>query len=212
MAIVLSVVSVIVASAAAIANWWEASATVGLLKTEIAKNNYENARIAIEEWQELVVFSIIEKGFRENKFQSGLGFDAIKSEYLDEAKTVKEVELGEDDIQPTTLRRILLRLIRNQVVFKTDADGYVVNRSELLDGFGRLNQTRRASYDIVYILATESGKFNDQKLQTRIIEKFQLTPQEYRYLVNQMIANGYVVRDSAGFLHSASTQPSSASD
>lgn len=205
--LVLSIVSIVVASLAAIANWWEASATVGLFKAELAKTNLQTERARTEEWQKLVVYSIVEKGFTANKYESGVSFDQIKSEFLDEAETVIEIELPKEDIQPTALKKVLMCLIRDRMVYQTHDGKYAVNRSELLPGFGRLMQQERAGYDILFVLATESGKYDDQKLQTRIIDKFQLTPQEYRYLITELMKDGYVVRDEDGLLYAASKPP-----
>lgn len=153
------------------------------------------------------MFSIIEKGFAANNYEFGVSFDDIKAAYLDEAKMVKEVELGKDDIQTMALRQILLGLLRDQMVYQTDERKYGVQASELLPGFGRFNAMERAGYDILFLLSTQSGIFDDQKLQTRMIDKFQLTPQEYRFLITQLIKEGYVVRDDNGYFYSASTPP-----
>lgn len=206
-AIGVSILALIVSGFTFVANWWEAYGTNTQVRISLAESYRRAERRAIEDWQALVVFSIIEKGFAENNYESGVSFDAIKGQYLDEAKTVKVVVLDEDDIQPWTLKKVLMSLIRDGMVYQTGDGKYVVSRSELLPGFGRFGRQERAGYEILYILATESGKYDDQKLQVRIIDKFQLTPREYRYLITEMISAKYVVRGEDGILYSASKPP-----
>ena len=124
---IIAVLGLVIAIVAATANWWEATGTVGLLEAELAKTNSEAERIKKEKWQQLVVFSIIEEGFAAKNYESGVSTENIQAAYLDEARMVKEVELGQDDIQPMALKQILLSLLRDQLVYQTDEGEYGVS-------------------------------------------------------------------------------------
>jgi len=205
--ILLSCLALIVAIFAMVAGWWGAYGTVAQFKSTLAETNHQAERIVIEDWQMWVVFSIVDKEFSKNSGDTGVGFDEIKSRYLEEAKTITDVPIGQEDIQDAALSRILMRLTRDQLIYKTHDDGYATNRAEILPGFGRFNRQEKAGYHILFALATERRKYDDEKLQTEVIDKFQLTPHEYRFLITLMIKDGYVVRDSDGTLYCSSKVP-----
>lgn len=192
----LSLLASLAAVAGAWGQWWYAGSA---LATEIESMNKQEANLKKEDWQRLIVYSIIEKKFTEQSNEyTGVPFDTIRSEYLAEAASVTEIDMGKNDIQPQVLRKIIFDLMQSGLVYMTYDKKYAVDLSELLPGFGRTMIKQKAGYYIISLLAQKGTKYNEIQLHSIVRAKFNLAPDEITLLIVQLKVQGVLRQDSEG--------------
>jgi hypothetical protein len=203
-----SLLALIVAGYAAIQEKRQADVALESLITELQRSADERKRFQTNEWQEGIVYRIIDKEFgKQGVAFTGATFDEIKTKYLDEAK-IADLDLTKGELKDTTLEGILYRLIKQGAIFQTHDGKYTTNRSELLSGFGRSMPKERAALHILTTLAgIEKGKHTLESLQPIIIKEFMLTPDEYLFVITHLITDGWVIPGDDGKLYCASVPP-----
>jgi len=118
----------------------------------------------IRDWQQVVVFSIIEKAGN-----AGISFDMIKTSYIQEAQIAKDVDIPKDSIQEGALRLVLMNLLSNQLVFATPEGRYVKWLT-----IPKMRLEKRTLYDsvqdkIVETVLKKPGKYSPEELHTQVL-------------------------------------------
>jgi hypothetical protein len=184
----------------------QAAVAITALNEELRREQEDKRSAELRDWQAFVVFSIIDKGFEEQKFASGLTFDEIRARYVQEAGTITSIEISKRELQPDALQRILFGLLTNQRIYKTHDGRFASQRSELLPGFGRQSPMEAASFEILSLVSAESGKHTKDSLQGGLADKYHLTTTEYRYVIANLISLGFVESDGDGKLYPVVTK------
>jgi hypothetical protein len=197
---VLPLLAVVIAGAAALfsglnalADWRSADAAINQLNATIQSHLKEEGRKKVQEWQEVMVFSIIEQGTK--NADKGISFEEIKNKYLVEATAVEDVDLKKEELRPLTLKRILIDLMMIGVVYQTLDDNYVVQRAWINPRPERSFLEERAKYAILHLLSTDGGRLTVPELGQVITDKLKITNEEFNALVSQLIAGNALIID-----------------
>jgi hypothetical protein len=73
----------------------------------------------IRDWQRVVIYSLIEEGLVTS-------FDDLKAKYLQKAQQLLSISVPKKEIQDDALRRILLDLQRDNLVYRRDDSKYQI--------------------------------------------------------------------------------------
>jgi hypothetical protein len=163
----------------------------------------------IRNWQEVVVFSIImESGV------NGLKFEEIRSRYREEALAIKDLDLPREEIQESSLNRVLLNLMSKRIIAYTRSGKYKIafmpEPDELRgtpEEMALHARIEKAADDAIATVKVENCRYTpDQLGQILQRENPELTLREANGLLTQMIADGMFHIDEQGRLCSI-TEP-----
>ena len=205
--LIIALAALVVGTYAAIQERRQADIAAQQLKNDFEKLSQEAKEQEVRRWQASTIYSIIDKGLR-GKFEKGMTFDEVSDHYFTEASKESSVKLPKGRIADKELERILFDMIGDGLVYKMHDGRYMINRAEMLSGFGRSNSLNDASMFVLSVLAgVDKGKHTDETLQAEVVQRFQLTPQEYRFVITNLISGAWVVRKEDGKLYCASSLP-----
>lgn len=160
-------------------------------------------RSKIVEWQKVVVYGMIRDGVDE--------FDGIRMSYLIAAQQYGE-DLPKQEIQDSTLNKILLDLMSSNVIARSDDGRYlpVVSRTEddmdvmkkaAMSQFMRQQNESKVLSSVYDLLERDSGNFNMDSLYRKTNAQEHGFPfDNFHILVRSMIDRGSVVAASNGAL------------
>jgi hypothetical protein len=186
--VMVSIVSVLIAIGAMAASWYNVSNTV-------SKELAEKRKGAMLDWQRVVVYKIIEAGTKDkDKDNDGsMSFETIRQQYVTEAAAADGISLPKGELQPWSLRRILLDLIMTQAVYQSHDDKYCIQRSYTNPRAGRTFLEEQANYTILNLLSREGGKHDFLELGQIVTDKLKITNEEYNSIMNQLMASNLVL-------------------
>lgn len=149
----------------------------------------EERQTKVLAWQKIIVFKIIEKGYYESKQKGGWNFDVIKGKYVTEAATVQGIDLKKEELSDLALKRIILDLMANQLIFQTVDEHFIINAALMNPRFDRTYSIEEVKYEIMNLITTEGGKYTVEAVGQKIHQKLAGTkPEEYNYVINNLIA------------------------
>lgn len=189
---------------------------VGAIVSLRTLNNTEARNVESElerrklDWQRVIVYDIIQQG-TSKKVSVPLTFSQIRSKYLEEARTAKDVRVTEEDIQPLTLKQILLDLLSLNLIYEVRPEEseprYSTRQVVLTPHLERAIAVTPAKYEVLEILTAEGGKHTSTELAVKIADKFKLSISEARSAIVDLIVLGAVGLDKNGKLWSADKPP-----
>jgi hypothetical protein len=195
----ISVGSLLITFAVAIATWWGTIAAVN----KIAVEEREKEELA---WQTTIVFKIIDEGSKDNP--AGIAFGDINSKYVSESISAEGIRLEKKKLQPTELRRILMGLLGDKLVYQTAEDRYIVLRSLVVQGGDLLvYEVNRATGEILQVLASEAGRYSEKELEPIVREKAKVSSAAYLIAVEQQVGGKGVQPDKDNKLWLATNPP-----
>ena len=152
------------------------------------------------DWQKTLVYSIIEDGFLiENKGQSGLTFAQIQERYRkkvgDQITFYKQFKLSAQDLDDTTLRRLLLELQAASQVNYHSNKTYSVALFLLNPRSERSLVETEIKYAILNVLTIDKGKYTAEELRFRIDKRFTSDQEGYNFVINYLFSQNMIVAD-----------------
>lgn len=157
------------------------------------QNKEEDDRHRLE-WQRVIVYDIIAKGYRKTE-RRGLSFDEIQSKYREEAKSVQGIDISRDQLQPLELRRILLELSMQGTIYQTQQETYVIVEGMISPRAGRHYTESQAKYAIIDMLTADSGKYTVLELSQKVLAKHNLTPEEFNVVMTDLLVAKAILID-----------------
>lgn len=192
---------------------WDVASIVGVLALLFSGYKYyESAKkVEIDNWQRIVVFSIIES-------TNGASFGNIKSSYLQFAQQLDSFELPKSEIQDGALQRLLLNLLREKTIVLDLDNKYKVMRIRMPQSeneeyemalsmierkkvlYKSANKNRGLFYAISTLLTKSPGFYTTSSLYQEIEqENFDIDYTEFFNSIKQLINAGYL-SENAGKL------------
>ena len=171
-------VAVIIAMFSALASW--GSAEAGKKSSEIAQQTAAQAaedreKGKRESWQAAKVYEIIDESNKDSKDFKGLTFTEILTKYRSAALEPEvAVKIGKEEIQPYSLRRILVRLQESGLIGRTFDGNYVAQRSTMntKEDILRSQAGTRMSFEIVKLLRKHGRAVTEEELARLLKEQF----------------------------------------
>jgi hypothetical protein len=183
----MSLAGIVVAALSLVGGWYS-------IYTTVSKNLEEKLKENTRAWQQVIVYSIIEKGTQAQP--RGLSFDEIRDKYVVEAAAAQGVDVPKDKLQPIELKRILTDLISLDQVYQTTEDKYVLKKAMIVEGIDRMFVVDKAKAHVLHVLAIEPAKYTVEELGRRVIPETGITQQEFTRLINELISLNTVTFDT----------------
>jgi len=200
---VISVLALVVSMASAGASYWGVITTLNKIHTDSELKDKES-------WQAVTVYDIIEHGTAADKSKwNGLTFDEIKSKYREEVTSAKNPKLGNTDLQPEALQKILVGMIETGLVHRTIDDRFVVQRATVASRDSLLQSTTslNCARIILKLLAIDATKYTVDKLAAKLNADYKIDAEEYWATINAMKAQGLISIDIEEHVYSAVNPP-----
>jgi hypothetical protein len=159
----------------------------------------------ITDWQQVIVFKII----ADNSENQGIKANQILEKYRNEAKNFEErshITLKEQ-LTEASLRYVLLDLMASNLIYRHEGDAYSATLSIINPRGLRVVAETQAKYAVLEFLSTEFGKYTVSDLAQKIQSQENITPSEFNKLVNELMADNYVLIDSDGKVYPAAKPP-----
>lgn len=204
-ALATSVIAVLIAVVSATAGWRSSNVAVEQLGHSVARTVEEDRKRMILEWQDVIVFSIIESGTKNSS--EGLSFETIRSLYISEATAASDVDVPRSELSPFTLKRILLDLLRLSLIFQTHDDKYMTVRNAPDPKFHRSFFQERAKYEILHMVSNEGGKHTVDALGKLITDRMKINNEEFDYLLNYLLTLRMIAIDKDRRVWTAANAP-----
>jgi hypothetical protein len=202
----LALVAAVVAVFAMLGGWVSSWAAVKNLERTLATEAERQRGEQIQDWQQIVVFSAIEKATSAKP--PGLNVAEIKTAYLEEATIVEGIDLKKQDLQEMALRRIVIDLLRSGLVYRLTDGRFVVQEALFNDEFERPYTIQKAKRAILMFLSTHEGQFTSEGLRRELSNRVKLTEEEWTETIADLLLTKTVRVDSANKLHSVLRPPS----
>jgi len=173
----------------------QAIAAVWLIWDDVHKANLAREEARKRDWQTALVFSVIDRHPIEQTLK-GLPYDQIKTGFLNEVSTVPNLSFDKNEMDDLTLHRILLDLMKSQLIGMTEDGSYTSLRAALQPRYARPIVEERAKIAILHILGTESGKYNANELGQKVMDPNGLRADEYAKVLSELFANLLIAKDA----------------
>ena len=141
----------------------------------------------ISQWQEVVVFSIINQHGTD-----GVSFEEIRADYLNE---VELFQIPKEPIEDTVLKRVVLRLLSQAVIGVDSGRNFSINTRMLpepllssQDFRERMRLMQQVGDEVLAVVGTENCRYTADEVSLKIKQTFDLTPGEVSDLIASLVA------------------------
>ena len=164
-------------------------ALVSLVVTLMKINNeLEDKRLS--DWQDVAVFTVIEKAS-----PHGIAWSELHKAYVGDAQVYEKFNVPKSRLQEPELKRVLLRLIQSRAVTVDKVGNYrlfsLPEMPSMPEALARMEALRPVFMAIPGILASESANLKPPQLYDRLQQKFpeaHLTFGEFLSMLSEMVA------------------------
>src|SRR5689334_4079321 len=111
----ISFVSLIVAIASATFSYWGVSSTANKYASDKKTSDQRD-------WQTTVIYNVIVDAGKTDP--NGIAFEDILTKYVVKASADEKIEFEKEKLQPLELRRILMGLVRDKMIYNSPDDRY----------------------------------------------------------------------------------------
>jgi len=153
----------------------------------------------LRNWQEVVVFSIVE-----DAGAAGIKFDAIHDAYLKKERLLEDFNVPKSEIQVAALKRIAIRLMSKRAVIMTDDGSYKTLREPLFaaDSRGRRIVAMQPIIDqVLSYIAKNEGKYTIDEVRREFQDRLKFTNVEYDSFMAELKAFNVIVVSEDGKVH-----------
>lgn len=155
----------------------------------------------ILDWQSAIVYEILEKGCAEGSC-SGMTFDEIKTRYVTEAASFKDIDIPKEAISSTALRRILNGFRATNVIWCTTDRRYYPVYVILQKGADKAARFEPLQYAILNFLENEKGTMDAAQICRKISEQEKVGYDEVHMGLGELTSLKVVLSTSDSKLYS----------
>ncbi len=187
------------------ANWQSAITANRTLKQEIQKAAKEAKEKEEQEWQKATVYEIIDRGVTKADL-TGSTFAEIQNQYVSKASARKE-ELGKEKLTDQELLRLLVELMKYDVIYRSVDDHYYTKRYFIAKGDNSLTQNSTANA-IMRVLAAERGTKSVDELRALVTKDGIVSNDDFNFVIAIMMGpNTGMVKVENGKVHAVPYPP-----